>query len=75
MESADNVRRAAESTTLPSRLLGRTEKEVSLFGLGGEGILRTHGETEKAVKVIQRALDLGVTYFDTAPAYASSRDY
>jgi predicted aldo/keto reductase-like oxidoreductase len=29
----------------------------------------------RAVPMITRALDLGVTYFDTAPAYASSRDY
>jgi predicted aldo/keto reductase-like oxidoreductase len=48
---------------------------VTLFGLGGEGVLRTHGRTAEAVQVIQRALDQGVNYFDTAPAYASSRDY
>lgn len=65
----------AASATLPSRPLGRTGRMISIFGLGGEGILRTHNETDKAVKVIQRALDLGVTYCDTAPAYASSRDY
>jgi aryl-alcohol dehydrogenase-like predicted oxidoreductase len=29
----------------------------------------------EAVSVIQRALDLGVNYCDTAPAYASSMDY
>lgn len=75
MNSSDNVRDLATKTTLPSRTLGRTGKSISIFGLGGEGILRTHGEMDKAVKVIQRALDLGVTYCDTAPAYASSRDY
>jgi len=37
--------------------------------------LRTNGETTKAIAVIHRALDLGITYCDTAPAYASSRDY
>jgi predicted aldo/keto reductase-like oxidoreductase len=37
--------------------------------------LRTDGQTAKAVKVINQALDLGITYYDTAPAYASSRDY
>jgi predicted aldo/keto reductase-like oxidoreductase len=60
---------------LPRRLLGRAGQEVTQFGLGGEGVLRTHGESVKAVKVIGRALDLGVTYCDTAPAYASSMDY
>jgi aryl-alcohol dehydrogenase-like predicted oxidoreductase len=60
---------------LPRRPLGRTGQEVTLFGLGGEGVLRTHGRAAEAVRVIQRALDQGVNYFDTAPAYASSRDY
>ncbi len=60
---------------IPTRALGQTGQQVTIFGLGGEGILRTHGEMARALPVITRALDLGVTYFDTAPAYASSRDY
>ena len=35
----------------------------------------THGRADEAVAVIQRALDVGVNYCDTAPAYASSMDY
>ena len=62
-------------TPIPRRLLGRTGVPITLFGLGGEGILRTHGETKAAVRVIHRALDQGVNYCDTAPAYASSMDY
>src|SRR5947209_5764093 len=60
---------------LPRRPLGKTGREVTLFGLGGEGVLRTHGRTAEAVRVIQRALDQGVNYFDTAPAYDGSLDY
>ncbi len=60
---------------LPGRILGRTGVEVTMFGLGGEGVLRTHGRTAEAVGVINRALDQGVKYCDTAPAYASSLDY
>src|SRR5882672_8138516 len=63
------------TTPLPCRVLGRTGQPVTLFGLGGEGILRTHGETKAAVRVIHRALDQGVNYCDTAPAYAGSLDY
>jgi aryl-alcohol dehydrogenase-like predicted oxidoreductase len=55
--------------------LGRTGQEVTLLGLGGEGVLRTHGRTAEAVAVIDRALDRGITYCDTAPAYSSSQDY
>jgi len=38
-------------------------------------VLRTHGRMAEAVAVIHRALDHGVTYCDTAPAYAGSLDY
>ncbi|HLX60330.1 MAG TPA: aldo/keto reductase [Planctomycetota bacterium] len=60
---------------LPRRPLGRTGVSVTLFGLGGEGILRTYGEEKSAARVIHRALDQGVNYCDTAPAYAGSMDY
>src|SRR5689334_12013875 len=55
---------------IPRRPLGRTGVEVTQFALGGEGVLRTHGRMSEAVAVIHRALDLGVNYCDTAPAYA-----
>src|SRR5262245_34350210 len=67
--------RVMSSTMIPRRTLGRSGCEVTLFGLGGEGVLRTHGQTADAVRVIRRALDQGVNYCDTAPAYASSMDY
>lgn len=60
---------------LPTRPLGRTGVDVTLFGLGGEGVLRTHGREREARAVIERALDLGVTYFDSARAYAGSEHY
>jgi len=62
-------------SVLPRHPLGRTGELVTRFGLGGEGILRTHGRMAEAVRVIRRALDHGVNYFDTAPAYESSMDY
>lgn len=60
---------------LPTRSLGKTGRQVTLFSLGGEGVLRTYGRMEEAVAVIRRALEVGVNYFDTAPAYDQSRDY
>ncbi len=70
--------RDAERATpppIPCRPLGRTGCEVTQFALGGEGVLRTFGRESEAVAVIHRALDLGVSYCDTAPAYAGSLDY
>ncbi len=66
---------AQTSGGIPVRALGQTGASVTLFGLGGEGVLRTHGRKKEAVKVISRALELGVTYCDTAPAYDESQDY
>lgn len=63
------------TSSLPRRPLGKTGRDVTLFGLGGEGVLRTTGKMAQAVAVIERALELGVNYFDTAPAYEQSRDY
>jgi aryl-alcohol dehydrogenase-like predicted oxidoreductase len=67
--------RSAGFPPIPRRLLGRTGCEVTQFALGGEGVLRTHGRMADAIAVIDRALDQGVTYCDTAPAYAGSLDY
>lgn len=60
---------------IPKRPLGRTGELVTIFGLGGEGVLRTYGRTAEAVAVVRRALELGVNYFDSAPAYAGCLDY
>ncbi len=64
-----------EKDILPKRPLGKTGEEISMLGLGGEGILRTHDQEEEAVALIRRALDLGITYFESARAYASSESY
>lgn len=61
--------------TIPTRTLGRTGLKPTIFGLGGEGVLRTTDRLADAQAVIRKALDVGVTYFDTAPAYLQSRDY
>ncbi|HEY3999775.1 MAG TPA: aldo/keto reductase [Candidatus Xenobia bacterium] len=60
---------------LPTRPLGKTGVHVSIFGLGGEGILRTFGEDAAAQAVIEQAQQSGVTYYDCARAYAGSESY
>lgn len=60
---------------IPRRPLGKTGVSVTIVGLGGEGVLRTWGREREAARVIKRALDLGITYYDTAPAYSGSQDY
>jgi len=67
----------AVETTMKSELrtLGKTGAKVEAFSLGGEGVLRTQGREREAVPMILKALELGVRYCDTAPAYAGSQDY
>ena len=50
----------------PTPPLGRTGQPVTIFGLGGEGI-RNAGQGAEAVAVIERAIQQGVNYFETAP--------
>ena len=71
MSSDIPVAHAGAPFPLPQRPLGRTGAAVTLFGLGGEGVLRTDDRAAEAVRVIHRALEHGVTYCDTAPAYAA----
>lgn len=66
---------AARPGGIPTRALGSTGVNVTMLGLGGEGMLRTWGRKRSATRIVQRALDLGITYCDTAPAYSGSQDY
>ncbi len=63
------------SADIPLKTFGETGRRVSAVGLGGEGVLRTHGREEEATSVIETALDQGITYFDCARVYAGSEDY
>ncbi|MGE5238162.1 MAG: aldo/keto reductase [Chloroflexota bacterium] len=60
---------------IPKRRLGKTEEHVTIIGLGGEGVLRTYGYEKEAYSLINRALDLGITYCESARAYSGSESY
>lgn len=64
-----------DENILPKRPLGKTGVEVSILGLGGEGVLRTFDKEKEAVSLIQRAMDLGITYFESARIYSGSESY
>ena len=57
------------------RTLGRTGLQVSEVGFGGAGIGQVWGETTDAesIAAIQRALALGINFFDTSPMYGGGR--
>jgi aryl-alcohol dehydrogenase-like predicted oxidoreductase len=57
--------------TLPTRKLGREGLEVSSLGLGCMGMSQSYGPTDEreSIATIHRAIELGVTLFDTAEVY------
>jgi|SRR5580658_6013644 aryl-alcohol dehydrogenase-like predicted oxidoreductase len=54
---------------MPTRNLGKTGARVGIFGLGGQGALEKANNEELTLQMIQRALELGVNYFDTSAIY------
>lgn len=54
---------------MPERPLGRTGHRVRLFSLGGQATLEKADTRDASVAIINRAIDLGVNYIDTAAAY------
>src|SRR5260370_21686959 len=65
---------AMNPTSLPTRSLGPRALTVSAIGLGCMGMSQSYGTAEErdereSIATIHRAIELGVTFFDTAEAY------
>lgn len=60
---------------LSTTSFGITNQQVTVVGLGGEGVLRTFGRRDQAAEVIHEALDRGIKYFDSARVYSDSEVY
>src|SRR3954467_7033717 len=62
---------AEGTTSMPTRRLGSDGLEVSALGLGCMGMSQAYGpaDRDESVATIQRALDLGVSFLDTADIY------
>ena len=54
---------------LPSRTLGRTGEKVSILAFGCGSRFLMYKDEESAQAILNRAIDLGITYLDTAYAY------
>src|SRR4051794_18427422 len=60
------------ATGMPMRTLGKTGAQVSVLAFGGGSRFVGYGE-EKGIEVLRRALDLGITYIDTAESYGNGQ--
>ena len=69
LRASAGMSRKPEAGVMPVRKLGRTGYDVSLFSLGGQATVEMRDRPAEAAAIINRALDLGVNYIDTASNY------
>jgi hypothetical protein len=60
---------AAPEGGLPHRTLGRTGAKVSILAFGCGSRFLMYKDEDKALEVLNHAIDLGIDYVDTAAAY------
>ena len=58
---------------LPTRMLGKTGARVSIVAFGGGSRFLMYKDEDKALEAVNRALDLGITYMDTAYSYGKGQ--
>ena len=59
--------------SLPSRTLGRTGTKVSILAFGCGSRFLAYKEEDQALAALNHAIDLGITYVDTAYAYGDGK--
>ena len=57
------------SGAMPRRNLGRTGYATGIFSLGGQAAVEQPDNEAAAVEIVERAIDLGINYIDTAARY------
>ena len=67
-----NLASAAEGS-LPHRTLGQTGAKVSILAFGCGSRFLMYEDEDKAVAVLNHAIDLGIDYVDTAYAYGDGK--
>ena len=61
---------------MPERILGKTQINLPVLGLGGAGRtpISNGGAEAESIALIEKALELGIKYYDTAASYGPSEE-
>lgn len=75
-EKSNNLPSHLPPTEIPERILGKTGVSLPILGLGGAGRtpLSQQGQEKESIILLEKALELGIRYFDTASSYGPSED-
>ena len=63
---------AVTADAMPTRNLGRTGYRTGIFSLGGQAAIEQPNNEAVAVPIVERAIDMGINYIDTAAQYGGT---
>jgi uncharacterized protein len=69
----DGALATPSSDKIPTRTLGRTNAKVSILAFGCGSRFLMYKEEDSATAILNRAIDSGITYLDTAYAYGDGQ--
>src|SRR4051794_1674994 len=64
---------AGDAPKVPTRPLGKTGIEVSILAFGSGSRFLMYQDEDQALEALNRAIDLGITYIDTAHSYGNGQ--
>lgn len=64
---------ASQPKRLPTRKLGRTGIKVPILGFGSGSRFLMYKDEDEAIAALNHAIDLGITYIDTAHSYGNGK--
>lgn len=74
MELLAGCKTVEKKPKMPHRMLGNTGQKVGIYSLGGQATIETPGREELAIEIINKAIELGINYIDTAAAYGRATE-
>ncbi|MDX1979431.1 MAG: aldo/keto reductase [Bryobacteraceae bacterium] len=69
--AAGTVAAQGKATPLPTRVLGKTGARVSILAMGCGSRFLSYKEEDKALEAVNKAIDMGIAYLDTAFGYGN----